>query len=459
MMAEHKPLYRYSRDEAERLGELDDWRASHAENVACRDDIAQSIGLNYDGSHLGGQVADHAIAKFGFDRVHWVLANTVQLKDEDGRFSAENKAWAKKFFMPGDERYRRHFLIDDVNPGLVDMVARDARQAYEQLGLFDAEHCQSVYDFEDVTGQVLVLKPDLLADELKKPESQLFLADHGYGCIPTARGRSIFGSFLADGEKDRFWRSDFLGVLKPEHMPAWAIEKLRKPEPEPDQAPESTWIKLYQINLDRDTERRRFEPLAPGQAVDPSIYDEVYDGPVQNADPEAIYARFNGEVHPPLHRGCSMSVSDVIEMDGKHLFVDRAGFSEIDFDAAMAQKPEDLLRVVVLEPGLPAYEGEIGPDLKSMQRAVGGHIEITCPFDDAVAVVGNEEAKLNGMEGNHRIAGQVYAGPLIIAGDTGEGDLCSLTEEQAANYRELFAVPEDISQEQVQADMGMQFYG
>ena len=458
-MAEHKPLYRGSFAEAVRLGEKEHWRASWHENIACRDYIAQEINLNYDGTRLGGDVAEHAIAKFGYDRVNWLLANTIRMKDHDGRFSAANKEWAKGFFFEPDDIYRHDFLIDEVSPGLVDIVADQARQAYEQLHLFSARQCDSVYGFETVAGQVLVLKPEMLTDEYKTPDCQLFLARNGNGCKPTAIGRSIFGEFLVDGEQARYWRQDFLGVIKPELLPEWAAAKMAGPEQEPEQAPEAVRIKVFQIDVDRDIEHRRFQEIEPGQAVDTSIYNEVYVGPVPSGNLEAIYSRFNGEMMPPLHRGWSMSVGDVVEVGGAYHYVNPAGFEQVDFDASQAQKPDDLLRVVVLEPGMPAYEGEIGPDLKSMQRAVGGHIEVTCPFSDSVAVVGNEEAKLIHMEGNRHIAGQVYAGPLFIVGDDGEGGFCSLTNAQVAGYCEQFAQPEDISMEEVEADTGIKFYG
>ena len=456
-MAEHKPLYRWSFNEAVRLNETDQWRASWHESIACRDFIDQSIAQNYDGHRLGGNVAGDAIAKFGCDRVNFLLANTIRLKDHDGRFSAANKEWAKGFFFEADDIHRHDWVIDQSHPGLVDLVTSDARRAYEQLHLFDAKQCASVFDFESVAGHVLVLRPEMLKDEYKTPECQLFKAERGFGCVPTASGRAIFGEFLIDGEKARYNRQDFLGVLKAEHLPTWVIEKMAAPEQEPAQAQEPTRIRVFQINLDRDTQVQRFEALVLGQAIDPSIYDEVYSGPVPDTDPEAIFEQFNTNP-PPLHRGRSMSTSDVVEVGGKYLFVDRIGFQEVAFDASLTQKPEGLHRVVVIEPGLPAYTGEIGPDLKSMQRAVGGHIEVTCPFNDAVAVVGNDEAKLINMEGNRHIAGQVYAGPLLIIGDDGEGGFCSLTDGQAAEYCQQFAVPEEITMEEVQADMGMEFH-
>ena len=55
--------------------------------------------------------------------------------------------------------------------------------------------------------------------------------------------------------------------------------------------------------------------------------------------------------------------------------------------------------------------------------------------------------------------GSVYAGPLFLVGVDGEGGLMSLTDEQIEKYSEMFAQPEDISQDEVEADTGFIFYG
>jgi hypothetical protein len=154
-----------------------------------------------------------------------------------------------------------------------------------------------------------------------------------------------------------------------------------------------------------------------------------------------------------------MCVSDVIEVDGSHFYVNPVGYEAVQFDASQTQKPEDLLRIVMVEPGQPAYEAELTPNLRSMQRAVGGLIEVTYPFEGNAVLVSNDEAKLLDMQGNRRLAGQVYAGPMFIVGDDGEDNFCSLTDEQIAKYTEQFAQPEDISLEEVQADTGITFYG
>ena len=81
-------------------------------------------------------------------------------------------------------------------------------------------------------------------------------------------------------------------------------------------------------------------------------------------------------------------------------------------------------------------------------------MEVTYPFDDQCCVVGNEEAKLIGMQGNRHINGAVYAGPIYIIGYTGDGNFCDLTDAQTERYSKIFEKPEDISQSEVEADCG-----
>lgn len=116
-----------------------------------------------------------------------------------------------------------------------------------------------------------------------------------------------------------------------------------------------------------------------------------------------------------------------------------------------------MIKALKLLPGEKPKEVEIGTDLASLQAEVEGLIEFTYPFDDNAIVIGNEEAKLINMKGNRRINGSVYAGPLLIVGDDGCGDLKSLTTEQLQKYAKMFETPEDISDEEVANDMFVRF--
>lgn len=281
---------------------------------------------------------------------------------------------------------------------------------------------------------------------------------------------------------------------------------------------EANWtrVKIYQINMDRDQERAAFmscdtmQKLLGRTEVDPSIYDEVFSADLEPVSLEELFVQFNSDYHP-LYRGRSMSVSDVVviepegipvlvgEIKGRspyggsftHRYTDLAeynlaiedlrekdmefeahdmvglnipayesgaffcndiGFEKVEFDEGRTQKPGNLMRVVYVEPNRPAYEAEIANDLDHLQKAVGGLIE-PIYTEDGMLIVGNDEAKLMGMAGNRHLGDSVLAGPFFVCGDDGE-DFCSLTDEEAARAMERFAEPEQISQAEVQADMG-----
>lgn len=121
------------------------------------------------------------------------------------------------------------------------------------------------------------------------------------------------------------------------------------------------------------------------------------------------------------------------------------------------------MKVVMVEPNKPAYITEIGEDLQSLQKAVGGLIEPIYYLNEPRAVmVGNEEAKLIGMEGNRRFGDRIVAGPFFICGEkmTEDGmDFCSLSDELCEKYVQKFAVPESISQDEVEQDVGITLIG
>ena len=98
-MQEHKPLYLYSREEALRHGERDQWRDSYRENCDCARAIERAIAENYHDNRLE-DCAGGILDRYGFTRVNWVLANTMQQKSYDGRFSEGNKRWARQFYSP-----------------------------------------------------------------------------------------------------------------------------------------------------------------------------------------------------------------------------------------------------------------------------------------------------------------------------------------------------------------------
>lgn len=228
-------------------------------------------------------------------------------------------------------------------------------------------------------------------------------------------------------------------------------------------------IKVYQVESNLDSKGVKFcsyySALKLASVIDSSIYECVFDGNLEASNLEDIFEALNGE-HPIGYRGHSLSVSDVVEVlektdtvDVGYYYCDSIGFKELsDFDTSKIE-PLKGCKMLVIEPHKVPYEMLIPDELDSLQQAVRGMIECTYPFDDNAFVIGNEEAKLIGMEGNRRILGEIYAGPIIIAADNGRGGTTDLTEEQIDTYTKMFEQPEDISPEEVARNIGFTIYG
>lgn len=105
------------------------------------------------------------------------------------------------------------------------------------------------------------------------------------------------------------------------------------------------------------------------------------------------------------------------------------------------------IQVVLCEPGKSSCIITIDNTLDSLQNAVGGNIQAIYPFDDPVAIICNEEGKINGMGLNRALRdedGRIYdilAGSFLVAG-LGQEDFNSLSYEYQEKYRKLFEHPE-----------------
>jgi hypothetical protein len=84
----------------------------------------------------------------------------------------------------------------------------------------------------DMTGKIVVVKPETLTPEYRISDHQLGLCTGGNGARPEARGRAVFFKNLYTGAESRYERQDIAGVIDPEKMPAWARERLERTEPE-----------------------------------------------------------------------------------------------------------------------------------------------------------------------------------------------------------------------------------
>lgn len=87
-------LYTDGLETARCRGEVALWRSSHRANIDCKKAIEESIRQGFDGMRLSPDCGKAVLETFGFKRVMWVLANTIQEKSWDGRFGRENRGGA-----------------------------------------------------------------------------------------------------------------------------------------------------------------------------------------------------------------------------------------------------------------------------------------------------------------------------------------------------------------------------
>lgn len=135
----HTPLYRHNSEYAREHNELELYRASSKANTACKEAIEKAISEHYYDNVLHKEAVAQVAEKFGYERPLYLLAITIRQKDWDGRFSNDNKAWAKT--VPVTENPdawgtdRNCYLAINSHSGLVDLftkLAREEAKAHER---------------------------------------------------------------------------------------------------------------------------------------------------------------------------------------------------------------------------------------------------------------------------------------------------------------------------------------
>ena len=221
-------------------------------------------------------------------------------------------------------------------------------------------------------------------------------------------------------------------------------------------------VTLYQVNIDRDTNRVAFlnyDALPRFQGtnkIDSGIYDKVYEGEISAGDLEGVFTMFNCD-RPEDYAARSMSVSDVVKIEGSvnvkdgFYFCDSDGFKEVGFQEEKTQEkaPEGKISVLLIQPDHYPKKIEIEDSLEAMQDIVGGSIEEYMPFVDEVAIICNEEGKINGSplnravyDENHNMV-DIVAGDFFIAYAPSECDrFLTLPKNLEEKYQKKFQYPE-----------------
>lgn len=131
------------------------------------------------------------------------------------------------------------------------------------------------------------------------------------------------------------------------------------------------------------------------------------------------------------------------------IILDADNFVNVEYHSDDGKEIEksNTLEVLLVKPGQYAEMTEIEAGLSSMQNIVGGYIEALHYFDEPVALVCNEEGKINGLEPNRAIKDEngkivdIVAGTFFVCGE-GDENFTSLPSEHREKFEKMFKNPE-----------------
>ena len=227
------PVYLFSRKEAQDRYEATRWFDSYIANCTCARHIEIAIKDAFADNRLDEKCAERIISKFGYARVNWVLAHTVQFNGYDTRFSQEQISWAKGYSIPYDDHYLQRNFAVGLHPSLVSLFIELVRKQWKDMNFYDESHCYDESETPlDYRKKIVVIKPEIIKDEMRSPNNQLFFVDW-FPQNPDHEGK-YRGLFMKEGYTDFVYRSEIIGALKLDLYPDWAKEKfleLTKPLP------------------------------------------------------------------------------------------------------------------------------------------------------------------------------------------------------------------------------------
>ncbi|MEY8326968.1 DUF3849 domain-containing protein [Lachnospiraceae bacterium 54-11] len=120
----------YKKEQAEEAMRREQEKLEHGVRVECKDAIEKAIAEKFDGYTLPRDTAEGVIRQYGKERVEIVLANTIMHLSHDGRFSQNNKEWAKSL-VPSADWQTRDYIVTS-HPAVLDGFTNQTRRYIER---------------------------------------------------------------------------------------------------------------------------------------------------------------------------------------------------------------------------------------------------------------------------------------------------------------------------------------
>ena len=119
----------YKQEQAEKAMQREQEKLEHGVRLECKKAIEREIAENFDGHVLKEDTAKELMAKFGSERLKFILANTIMQNNSEEHFSQDNKEWAEKTVSYAD--YRNRDLVVDAHLTGIDGLTSQFRKIIE----------------------------------------------------------------------------------------------------------------------------------------------------------------------------------------------------------------------------------------------------------------------------------------------------------------------------------------
>lgn len=148
LSAEGKEAYAvYKQEQAEKALQREQERLEHGVRRECKEAIETIIAERFDGMRLPADTAEEIIRQYGQERVEYVLARSIMQFANDGRFSRENKEWAKELVPYAD--WNTNDLAVTSHPAVLDGFTNQARRYGELAREQEVEAEKTILETEE----------------------------------------------------------------------------------------------------------------------------------------------------------------------------------------------------------------------------------------------------------------------------------------------------------------------
>ena len=159
----------YKEEQAQKELEKAQAKIERDTKVSCKDAIERAIAENFDGYRLPKGTAESVIAEYGIERVSYVLANSVMHHSQDGRFSPDNKEWAKS--IEPYAMYENRDMVVTSHPavlnGFINQTRRYIENEKELAAQAEPEEVSHSHDGDDLSD----IDPAAIREKLENGEA------------------------------------------------------------------------------------------------------------------------------------------------------------------------------------------------------------------------------------------------------------------------------------------------